>query len=218
MASGKGGPNYWYTEIDARLACEKALGEVRFEVTVPPHHRFILIPGKRVVAGQWISEDSEFGKGMIAHITMSITDLVLSPSKEEGKGKYHALLTVKNLHYTVRAKADSDWIEGNIKTILADQKNDPNSAFVRKYDEIQARSLHRGLVGQGWNSGNKTNNEIAKKALGDSFTQLPENLDKVKGLICTVGAVALQGKTFEYVTKKNSTQLAVYSALIEVVA
>jgi hypothetical protein len=28
MGMGKGGPNYWYTEGDARRACEEALGEV----------------------------------------------------------------------------------------------------------------------------------------------------------------------------------------------
>jgi hypothetical protein len=175
MGMGKGGKNvYWYTEGDARRACEEALSKVTFLVTVPgaKNHQFQYIVGKRVVAGQWISEDSEFDTGLIAHITMTIDKLTLSlndltPSGEKGKSKrkeeeeqktFHANLQVSGLHYTVRKKQDSDWLAENIKKVVADQQTKTNSAEVVKYKQIQTNSLHRGLNSSEWNSGNKGKN------------------------------------------------------------
>jgi hypothetical protein len=216
MTMGKGGPNYWYTEGDARRACEKALGNVTFLVTVPPNHQFQFIIGKRVVAGQWISEDSEFDTGLIAHITMSIDKLTLSPNKDE---TYRARLEVNNLHYTVRKKTDSDWLEKNIDNVVEDQgkKTKTDSATVIKYKEIQANSLHHGLNGA-WNSGNKEKNEGAKKALNydTNFPLFPGDLDKVQGMISTVGGKALENKVFTYPTKKKPVELAVSTASVVV--
>jgi hypothetical protein len=230
MPSGKGGPNFWFTEEDARVACDGVFAGVTFQVTVPPH-QFVFIPGNRVVGGQWISEDCEFGNELIAHITMTISKLQLSPSKEAGEEKtaksketkadklYHALLSVEGLHYTVRSKTDSDWIAANIKKVVADQDSKKQTADVLRYESIQRNSLHLGLKGD-WNSGNKTNTAPAKLALGGpaSIVQFPSNLDKVAGLISTVGAVAFQGKIFQYSSKNNSekVKLHVNSAAITV--
>jgi len=231
MVMGKGGKNvYWYTEGDARRACEEALGEVTFLVTVPPNHQFRLIPGKRVSAGQWISEDSEFDTGLIAHITMTIDKLTLSlsdvtssgkkgKSKEEEEPKtFHANLEVSNLHYTVRKKADSDWLAENIKKVEADQKTKTNSAAVSKYKQIQTNSLHRGLNSAEWNSGNKGKNPDARAALNFDATStlFPGDLDKVKGLISTVGAEALKNKVFKYEQSKEKAKLSVSTAAVVV--
>jgi hypothetical protein len=233
MTMGKGGKNiYWYTEGDARRACEEALSKVTFLVTVPPNHQFQFIVGKRVVAGQWISEDSEFDTGLIAHITMTIDKLTLSlnnltPSGEKGKSKrkeeeeqitFHANLQVSGLHYTVRKKQDSDWLAENINKVVVDQKTKTNSAEVIKYKQIQTNSLHRGLNSSEWNSGNKGKNADARAALNFSATStlFPGDLDKVKGLISTVGAEALKNKVFIYEQGKEKAKLRVSSAAVTV--
>ena len=215
MGMGKGGPNYWYDGNDARTACEKVLGNVTFLVTVPPTHQFHFIPGKRVVGAQWISEDSQFDTGLIAHITMSIDLLTLRPTKDK---TYHAELQVAGLHYTVRKKADSDWLEQNISTVEADQRNKVESPAVQKYKEIQKNSLHMGLVSGVWNSGNKDNTNSAKQSLNYTTNQqlFPGDLDKVKGMISTVGAEALKNKTFTHGKDKKKVELAVRTASIVV--
>jgi hypothetical protein len=231
MTMGKGGKNtYWFTEGDARRTCEAALGKVTFLVTVPPNHQFQFIVGKRVVAGQWISEDSEFDTGLIGHITMTIDRLTLSlndlkPSGEKGKSKrkekeepktFHANLQVSGLHYTVRKKTDSDWLEKNIDKVVADQKKKTNSPEVIRYKQIQTNSLHRGLNSSEWNSGNKDKNADARAALNFSNTStlFPGDLDKVKGMISTVGAEALKNKVFKYEKGNERAELTVSSAAV----
>lgn len=235
MAMGKGGPNYWWTEGDARRACEKALAGVTFLVTVPPTHQFRLIPGQRTVAGQWISDDSDFAGNLIAHITMSIDKLTLSPipaeraAKAKKKSKdadtevlYHATLEVSGLHYTVRKKVDSTWIDQNIDTVVRDMEVKPTTPEVQRYKQIQAESLHMGLLNDTWNSGNKSNSEAAKNALGiTARTRMPADLDKVKGLIASVGATSLKGKSFTYTSagaKKSNTEkvLTAHTVIITV--
>lgn len=165
------------------------MGKVTFVVTVAPNHQFHFIVGRRVVAGQWISEDSDFGPGLIAHITMSIDQMALKSNKDK---TYHAEMLVNGLHYTVRKKADSDWLTENIDTVVADQESKKRTAAVLRYQEIQANSLHHGLNGA-WNSGNKEKNAGAKAALSydTSFPLFPSDLDK-QGMISTVGAEALK--------------------------
>jgi hypothetical protein len=188
--------------------------------------------GKRVVAGQWISEDSAFDTGLIAHITMTIDKLTLSfnkvtPSGKKGKSQkkeaeepitFHANLQVSGLHYTVRKKQDSDWLAENINKVVADQKTSTNSAEVIKYKQIQTNSLHRGLNSSEWNSGNKGKNTDARAALNFSATSIlfPGDLDKVKGLISTVGAEALKNKIFSYDHGKEKAKLKVSSAAVTV--
>jgi hypothetical protein len=219
---GSGGKDvFFYTKKDAISACEKALGKTTFRVTVPPGHTFVFESGERVCAEQWISSDSVFSNDtLIAHITMTICELRLH--RQTGD-LFHAFLRIENLHYTVRKKADSDWISKNIVAVLNAQSKGgkgkgkgipaaPENPLER-YNQIQATSMHRGLNNSSWNSGNKDQNEAAKVALNyaNTFQLWPGDLDKVKGMIMSVGGEAMKMQTF---THKQGKKLVTSGATV----
>ncbi len=170
---GKGGKNrYWFTEGDARQACEEAWGNPRqFVLQLDGGLSVNFDVGQRGSAGQWVSSDTAY-QNHVLHITITIDKLELT----RGDDGFTAVLTLSNPHATMRSQADSHWIGQNIGAVLRAQAagkraTQQQTQLVQQYNQRQQRSLHAGTA-KHWSGGNKANTVTAAQHLGVSQAAL----------------------------------------------
>jgi hypothetical protein len=121
---------------------------------------------------------------------------------------------------SVVKKAEKDFLKGAKKLPATNALQEKGLAAVKKevakYQVAQTRSVHGGLVGSGWNSGNKSNTSAALEDLGfqDKDNAFLATLPLVGHLIVTALAQALKGLVISY--PKDGIELKVASALVKV--